>query len=109
MHDAGSTALFSTVLSQQFSGECCWLPVVWGGAGLLGVCGASDVRAVLALRDKGEHRGQLALDMLVYRCEYVNICYHTVVYACTLYRNFIIITALPAHFQPVGYKSEHHS
>ncbi len=36
-------------------------------AGLLGLCGASDVRGVLALRDKGEPKGTLALDMLVYR------------------------------------------
>lgn len=35
--------------------------------GLLGLCGENDLRSVIAMSDKGEPRGRLALDMFVYR------------------------------------------
>lgn len=36
-------------------------------SGLLGLCGENDLRSVIAMSDKGEPRGKLALDMFVYR------------------------------------------
>jgi hypothetical protein len=37
-------------------------------SGLLGVCGDSDLRAVIDRSKAGDQRAQLALDMFVYRC-----------------------------------------
>lgn len=37
-------------------------------AGLKGICGNSDVRAVVDGAQKGDAHSQLALDMFVYRC-----------------------------------------
>ena len=43
-------------------------------AGLLGICGNNDLRSVIAMRDKGDAKGKLALDMFVYRCIRVYVC-----------------------------------
>jgi acetate kinase len=37
-------------------------------SGLLGVCGDSDLRAIIERSKAGDARAQLALDMFVYRC-----------------------------------------
>ncbi len=36
-------------------------------AGLLGLSGQSDLRSIIEMSQRGEPRGQLALDMFVYR------------------------------------------
>ncbi len=38
-------------------------------AGLEGICGASDLRAVIDQALAGDVRGRLALDMFTYRCD----------------------------------------